>query len=145
MIDPKPEAPGAGVAAAQFPIVRHAECDPSAEGRLLRVAAQAEDGRVVRFALSIDEVQHFVAFLLVSVGKICALRPDQGLASLNTASCRPIPATSIALGEPRGEEGCLSIAVGQAELVFAIPLAVFEQVGRTMLTMSAQPRAGLST
>ena len=47
--------------------------------------------------------------------------------------------TSIAIGEPAGNEGYLGIAVGQAELIFAVPMSAFDPLGRTMLTISAQP------
>ena len=85
-----------------FPVVRNAQGGPSPDGRALLVEGLTAEGGVVRFALSLAEVQHFIAFLLVSVGKISATRPDQGAAQLDTANCRPIPATSIAIGEPQG-------------------------------------------
>jgi hypothetical protein len=97
------------------------------------------EGGPVRFALSLNEVQHFIAFLLVSVGKISALRGDHGEAELETDNCRPIPVTSVAIGGPQGDQGLFSVAVGQAELVFAIPLSSFDPIARTMLMASAQP------
>jgi hypothetical protein len=53
-----------------------------------------------------------------------------------------VPATSIAVGEPAGNEGYLGIAVGRAELIFSMPLSAFEELGRTMLTISAKPNRG---
>ena len=51
----------------------------------------------------------------------------------------PITVTSIAVGEPSGDEGYLGIAVGPAELVFSIPISAFDELGRTFLALSAEP------
>ncbi|MBV8537853.1 MAG: hypothetical protein JO128_19815 [Alphaproteobacteria bacterium] len=125
-----------------FPVVRNAQGGPSPDGKALLVEGLTAEGGVVRFALSVGDVQHFIAFLLISVAKISATRPDWDAPLMDVANCRPIPATSIAIGEPQGEEGYISVAVGGAELVFAIPASFFDPIGRTMLTASVQPGAG---
>lgn len=101
------------------------------DGKALLVEGATADGEPVRFALSLTDVQHFVAFLLISVGKLSVAQDDYGRTAM--------PATSIAIGQPEGEEGYLGIAVGQAELVFSVPLSVFDELGRTLLTISAKP------
>jgi hypothetical protein len=127
-----------------FPVVRSAQGGPSPDGRALLIEGLTAGGGSVRFALSLAEVQHFVAFLLVSVGKIGTLKEDPGISELEAGNCRPIPVTSVAIGEPQGDQGYLGIAVGQAELVFAIPLSSFDPIGRTMLTASVLPDASPS-
>jgi hypothetical protein len=78
--------------------------------------------------------------LLISVGKLSVAQDDQDRTVDDTVGqSPPVPATSIAIGEPEGEEGYLGIAVGQAELVFSVPLSVFDELGRTLLTISAKP------
>ena len=125
-----------------FPVVCSAQGGPSPDGLALLIEGLTAETGVVRFALSLADVQHFIAFLLVSVGKISALRADQGEGGLDTGNCRPIPATSVAVGEPQGDQGFLSVAVGQAELVFAVPLSFFDPIARTMLMASAKPGSG---
>jgi hypothetical protein len=49
----------------------------------------------------------------------------------------PIPATSIAIGEPNGDEGYLGISVGRAELVFSLPVSSFGPLGESLLMASA--------
>jgi hypothetical protein len=44
-----------------------------------------------------------------------------------------IPATSIAIGEPNGDEGYLGISVGRAELVFSLPVASLAQLRQSLL------------
>jgi hypothetical protein len=124
---------------ATFPLVRHAQGGPSPDGNSLLVEVETGAEGALRFAIPLADVQHFVAFLLVSVGKISAAQgleaPSSDIAAPGTC---PIPVTSITIGEPAGNEGYLGIAVGQAELVFAVPMSAFDPIGRTMLTVSAQ-------
>jgi hypothetical protein len=123
-----------------FPLVRNAQGALSADGHALLIEGFAAGGQVVRFAVPLNEVQHFVSFLLVSVGKISALqRVQQRPDAEHGNPCRPIPATSIAIGEPEEGEGYLGISVGCAELLFAVPLSAFEPVGHSMLLASAKP------
>jgi hypothetical protein len=112
---------------------------PSPDGRSLLIEAATVEGEMLRFAVALSDIQHFVAFLLVSAGKVTA---TQGLATsaLSPAGSMslPIPVTAIDIGEPVGNEGYLGISVGQAELVFSVPMSAFDPLGRTMLTLSAQ-------
>jgi hypothetical protein len=57
----------------------------------------------VRFALSLTDVQHFVSFLLISVGKLRVAQDDYGRTADDTVGqSPPVPATSIAR-QPEGE------------------------------------------
>jgi hypothetical protein len=123
-----------------FPLIRNARGGPSADGANLLVEALSADGGSVRFAVPLEEVKHFVSFLLVSVGKIAAFQRNYGASGESEESmpCRPIPVTSIGIGQPEDGEGYLQVAVGRAELLFAVPIAAFEPVGRSMLLASVQ-------
>src|SRR5260370_41581711 len=121
---------------AVFPIVHSLEARPSDDGATLLVEATAFDGSVLRFAIPVDNVKHFIAFLLVWVGQMSAGQgsgdeadADAGMA----AGSLPIPATSIAIGQPNGDEGYLGISVGRAELVFSLPASSFGPLGQTLL------------
>jgi len=123
---------------ATYPLMRFAQGGPAPDGKALLVEGATADGEPVRFALSLTDVQHFVAFLLISVGKLSVAQDDYGRTADGTVGqSPPVPATSIAIGQPEGEEGYLGIAVGQAELVFSVPLSVFDELGRTLLMVSA--------
>jgi len=125
---------------AAFPLVRYAQGGPAPDGSALLVEGATAEGEPVRFALSLADVQNFVAFLLISVGQIGVMRGDPApIPDEAIAQSPAVPATSIAVGEPAGNEGYLGIAVGRAELVFSIPLSAFDELGRTMLTISAKP------
>jgi hypothetical protein len=124
---------------ALFPLVLQVQGGASPDGGSLLVEAATVEGEMLRFAVALTDVQHFVAFLLVSAGKMTA---TQGLAaSPNPAAMSlPIPVTAIDVGEPVGNEGYLGISVGWAELVFSVPMSAFDPLGRTMLTLSAQSK-----
>jgi hypothetical protein len=55
------------------------------------------------------------------------------------AGSLPIPATSIAIGEPNGDEGYLGISVGRAELVFSLPVSSFGPLGQSLLMAGTPP------
>ena len=124
---------------AVFPLVRDVQSAPSPDGKALLVEVGTADDKLVRFAIPLTDVQHFVAFLLISAGRISAAMDEQVAASDEVGQSPPIPATSIAVGEPAGNEGYLGIAVGPAELVFSIPISAFGELGRTLLAISAEP------
>ena len=117
-----------------FPIIHALDGRPSDDGTALLVEATAFDGSVLRFAVPIDNVKHFIAFLLVWVGQMSAGQgsADEADAGMATDSL-PIPATSIAIGAPNGDEGYLGISVGRAELVFSLPVSSFGPLGQTLL------------
>jgi len=119
-------------ASAGFPIIHAFAGSPSADGETLLVEATAFDGSVVPFAIPIDDVKHFIAFLLAWVGTISAGAEADEDDAVGTR-IMPIPATSIAVGQPSGQEGYIGISLGRAELIFAVPLASFTPLGRTLL------------
>jgi hypothetical protein len=128
---------------ALYPLVRYAQGGPAPDGKALLVEGATAEDEPVRFALSVGDVQDFVAFLLISLGQIGVMRGDPAPTSDQAIVQSPaVPATSIAVGEPAGNEGYLGIAVGRAELIFSMPLSAFEELGRTMLTISAKPNRG---
>ena len=124
---------------AEAPVIYAFEGGPSADGKTLLVKAIGFDASVVTFAIPIDNVKHFIAFLLAWVGTISAGEVPDG-----DAQVMPIPATSIAVGAPSGEEGYIGISVGRAELVFALPLASFGPLGQTLM-MAGTPANGAPT
>ena len=124
---------------AVFPLVRVVQSAPSPDGKALLVEVGSADDKLVRFAIPLTDVQHFVAFLLISAGRITAMENEHVPTSEAVGQSPPVPVTSIAVGEPAGEEGYLGIAVGPAELVFSIPISAFDELGRTLLAISADP------
>src|SRR5262245_3385204 len=97
---------------AVFPLVRDVQSAPSPDGKAVLVEVGTADDKLVRFAIPLTDVQHFVAFLLISAGRISAAMDEQVAVSDEVGQSPPIPVTSVAVGEPAGDEGYLGIAVG---------------------------------
>lgn len=127
---------------AEFPVIYSFEGGPSVDGQTLLVRATGFDKSVTTFAIPIDNVKHFIAFLLAWVGTLSEANGDADAPA--EARIMPIPATSIAIGAPSGEEGYIGISVGRAELVFALPLASFASLGQTLM-MAGTPANGAPT
>ena len=156
-----------------FPIVHTFEGGPSADASTLLIRATGFDASVTTFAIPVDNVKHFIAFLLAWVGTISEATGDAdalvsrfrssqafaansertseskrtlaiydssaafgarssqphrprnranfGFAALGEAQLMPIPATSVAVGAPSGQEGYLGISVGRAEPSWCSP------------------------
>jgi hypothetical protein len=131
-----------------FPIVHSLEARPSDDGAALLVEAIAFEGSVVRFAVPVDNIKHFIAFLLVWVGQMSAGQAtgdEAGAVATDGAMANegslPIPATSISIGEPSGEEGYLGISVGRTELIFSLPISAFGPLGQSLLMAGASSTA----
>jgi len=118
---------------AEVPVIYGFEGGPSADGQTLVIKATGFDASVTSFAIPIDNVKHFIAFLLAWVGTISSGDAPSDDDASGEAQVMPIPATSIAIGAPSGQEGYIGISVGRAELVFALPLASFGPLGQTLL------------
>ena len=126
-----------------FPIIHSFEGGPSADGQSLLVRATGFDDSVTTFAIPVDNVKHFIAFLLAWVGTLSEVNGEAAADAdaAGEAQTMPIPATAIAIGAPSGQEGYIGISVGRAELVFALPLASFGPIGRTLM-MAGAPANG---
>jgi len=128
-----------------FPIVYSFDARPSEDGAALLVEATAFDGTALRFAVPVDNVKHFIAFLLIWVGAISAGQPERDESEdAGPANNLPIPATSIAIGEPSGHQGYIGISVGRAELVFSLPVSSFGPLGQSLLMAGATPHPAVS-
>ena len=129
---------------SEFPVIYSFEGGPSADGQALLVKGTGFDASVTTFAIPVDNVKHFIAFLLAWVGTLSAAGAADDTGTPGEAQVMPIPATSIAIGAPSGQEGYIGISVGRAELVFAFPLASFGPLGQTLLT-AGTPANGAPT
>ena len=117
-----------------FPVIYSFEGSPSEDGSVFLVKATAFDESVVRFAIPLDNIQHFITFLLIWAGTISADQSGSADADdCQSSGCIPIPATSIAVGQPNGNEAYIGVSVGCAELVFSLPASSLGPVGYTLM------------
>jgi hypothetical protein len=120
----------------RFTIIHALDGGPSEDGAALLVEATGFDGTTMRFAIPVDNIQHVVAFLLVWAGAMTSGRSGVDLMDQTApCGCLPIPATTVSVGQPEGEEGYLGISVGSAELIFSVPLSAFGPLGQSLMTV----------
>jgi hypothetical protein len=128
-----------------FPVMYSFEGHPSEDGSFFLIEGTAFDGAVVRLGIPVDNIQHFIAFLLTWVGTISRARPgDAPVGESESNGCIPIPATSIAIGNPQGDEAYIGISVGRAELVFSLPASALTPVGQSIILAGAASNTAAS-
>jgi len=79
-----------------FPLIYQFEGGPSADGQTLLVRATGFDRSVTTFAIPVDNVKHFIAFLLAWVGTLSAANGDADQS--DEVQMMPIPATRATFG-----------------------------------------------
>ena len=115
-----------------FPVVYSFEGHPSGDGSTFLIEGACFDGSIVRFAVPVDNIQHFIAFLLVWV-RTMSDAADKRADSSGSDGRIPIPATSLAIGQPSGDEGYIAISVGRAELIFSLPASSLGSIAQSLL------------
>jgi hypothetical protein len=58
---------------------------------------------------------------------------DDGQAEGCKSDRIPIPARSMAIGEPEGDQAYIGISVGRAELVFSLPASSLGTIGQSLM------------
>jgi len=123
-----------------FPVVYSFEGQPSDDGSTFLLEGTCFDGSTVRFAIPVDNIQHFIAFLLVWV-RTMSDAADKQADSSGSEGRIPIPATSLAIGQPSGDEGYIAISVGRAELIFSLPASSLGSIAQSLLIAGAPANA----
>src|SRR5262245_35733330 len=126
-----------------FPVVCSCERHPSEDNSTFLVEGTCFDGSTVRFAVPVDNIQHFIAFLLVWVHALSDA-VDKSPDDPGSQGRIPIPATSFAIGQPSGDEAYIAISVGRAELIFALPASSLGSIGQSLLLAGTPVNAAVS-
>jgi hypothetical protein len=128
-----------------FPVIYSFEGHPSDDGSFFLIEGTAFDGTVVRLGIPVDNIQHFIAFLLNWVGTISSEHPSGAPAGESEGNdCIPIPASSIGIGHAKGGQAYIGITVGRAELVFSVPATVLTSVGQSLMLAGAPSNRAMS-
>jgi hypothetical protein len=125
----------------QFPLLSGAQAHPSEDGQALLIEGVTFDREVLRFALALPDVGNLIGFLLSSLGKMARPSPAATEAIRQRAAARePVPISSFSVADVEGGGAALVfVGVGPTELVFSLPAAAFDPIGRAMLVAGAKP------
>jgi hypothetical protein len=110
------------------------EVAPSGNAIGLRIERSAQGP--IDLCLRIEDVQQFVSILLVLSCE--AKRLQQPQFDAPPAGAVPLPLSAINIGQDDHDQTFLMLEVGTAALMFGVPPAALEEVGQTLLALSAR-------
>jgi hypothetical protein len=110
---------------------------PNGDAIGLRIRRNGQDP--VDIYLRIEDVQHIISVMLVLSCEAQRRRPAGPDAP--PAGAVPVPLSAINIGQDDQQQTFLMLEVGATSLMFDLPPASLEEVGQTLLALSAQASA----
>jgi hypothetical protein len=109
----------------------------SANGNAIGLRIQRSEQGPVDLCLRIEDVQHMVGILLTLSCEAKSLQPPPE-SEAPPSGAIPLPLSAINVGQSDRDETFLLLEVGAASLMFGLPPAALEEIGQTLLTLSAR-------
>lgn len=117
------------------------EVEPSGRAIALRIQ-RSEQGPVGLFLRS-EDVQYFVSLILALAHEAKRRQPAGSIDPPPTTTI-PLPLTTINVGQTTDDESFVMLDVGVVSLTFGLRQEYLEEVGRTLLALSARAPSGPS-
>jgi hypothetical protein len=114
------------------------EVAPNGEAIGLRI--QRSEQGPVDLCLRIQDVQHIVSMLLVLSCEAKRLQPPAAFDGPPSGAV-PLPLSAINVGQDDHGQTFLLLEIGAASLMFGLPPSTLEEVGQTLLALSARMTA----
>jgi hypothetical protein len=105
-------------------------------GNAIGLRIQRSEQGPVDICLRIEDVQHIVSIMLVLSCEAKRLRPPPEI-DAPPSKAIPLPLSAINVGQDDHEQTFLMLEVGATSLTFGLPPAALEEVGQTLLALSA--------
>jgi hypothetical protein len=112
-------------------------------GKAIGLRIQRSEQGPVDLCLRSEDVQYFVSLILALSHEAKRLQPAPEFEVLPSAAI-PLPITAINVGQTSDDQPFLMLDVGFVSLTFGVPPASLEEVGRTLLALSARASSGPS-
>jgi hypothetical protein len=126
---------------APFVIDVLGEVEPN--GRAIALRIQRSEQGPVDLALRSEDVQHFVS-LILALAHEAKRRQPPGPADALPSAAIPLPITAINVGQTTDDESFVMLDIGVVSLTFGLRQEYLEEVGRTLLALSARAPSGPS-
>lgn len=107
---------------------------PNGDAIGLRIRRSEQDS--VDLYFRIEDVKHIISIMLVLSCEANRLRPAEPDAA--PAKAIPVPLSAINIGQDDHQQTFMMLEVGATSLMFGLPSALLEEVGRTLLALSVQ-------
>ena len=127
--------------AAPFVVDVLGEVEPN--GRAIALRIQRSEQGPVDLALRSEDVQHFVSLILALAHEAKRRQPAGNIETPPSAAI-PLPITAINIGQTTDDESFVMLDVGVVSLTFGLRQEYLEEVGRTLLALSARASSGPS-
>ena len=127
--------------AAPFVVDVLGEVEPN--GRAIALRIQRSEQGPVDLCLRSEDVQHFVSLILALAHEAKRRQPAVSIETPPSAAI-PLPITAINIGQTTDDESFVMLDVGVVSLTFGLRQEYLEEVGRTLLALSARASSGPS-
>jgi hypothetical protein len=117
------------------------EVEPN--GRAIALRIQRSEQGPVDLCLRSEDVQHFVSLILALAHEAKRRQPAGNIETPPSAAI-PLPITAINIGQTTDDESFVMLDVGVVSLTFGLRQEYLEEVGRTLLALSARASSGPS-
>jgi hypothetical protein len=110
------------------------EVAPNGDAIGLRIRRSEQDSVDIYFR--IEDVQYIIGIMLALSCEAKRLRPAEPDAP--PARAIPVPLSAINIGQDEHQQTFVMLVVGTTSLMLSLPPAALEEVGQTLLALSAQ-------
>jgi hypothetical protein len=111
------------------------EVEPS--GRAIALRIQRSKQGPIELALRSEDVQYFVS-LILALAHEAKRRQPSGQPDAPPSAAIPLPITAINVGQTTDDESFVMLDIGVVSLTFGLRQEYLEEVGRTLLALSAR-------
>ncbi len=125
------------------PFVVHVVGDIEPSGEAIGLQIERSEQGPVNLCLRTEDVKYLVS-LLLNLGCEAKRRQSSPRPDAPPTEAIPLPLDAINVGQSDDDQPFLLLEVGIASLMFMVSPACLEQVGQTMLTLSAKSSSALS-
>jgi hypothetical protein len=125
------------------PFVVHVVGDIEQSGEAIGLQIERSEQGPVNLCLRTEDVKYLVS-LLLNLGCEAKRRQPSHRPDAPPTEAIPLPLDAINVGQSDDDQPFLLLEVGIASLMFMVSPACLEQVGQTMLTLSAKSSSALS-
>ncbi len=112
------------------------EVEPS--GRAIALRIQRSEQGPVDLCLRSEDVQYFVSLILALAHEAKRRQPAGDDDDRPPSAAIPLPVTAINVGQTTDDNSFVMLDVGVVSLTFGVPQAYLEEIGRTLLALSAR-------
>jgi hypothetical protein len=127
-------------ATSDRPFVTDVFGEVAPNGSAIGLRMQRSEQGPVDIYLRIEDVQHIISMMLVLSSEAKRLHPSIE-PDAPPSGAVPVPLSAINIGQDDHQQTFMMLEIGATALMFGLPPAALQEVGQTLLALSAQASA----